>query len=178
MTKFDLDRYRLYWAYGSNLNARAMLRRCPQAIRASAFAVQDAALIFRGVADVVVRKGSVVHGGLWWITAECERSLDRFEGISSRLYLKRYLPLVIKGKNYECLFYQMATSRGVLPPSAEYAATIARGYRDFGLPGEALEAAIRESWDTKEPTNFLRQRYESKGRPRLAARPQPLIQES
>lgn len=163
--------YHLYWAYGSNLNIRAMKRRCPGAVKSSAFAVHDAALIFRGVADVTVRRGSVVHGGFWWITDECERQLDRYEGVSLRLYLKRHLPVKIRGVVHKVLFYQMATSRGVLPPSQDYADTIARGYRDFGLPVEALEDAIRESWDDKSPTNFLRERHARKGMPRLARRP-------
>jgi hypothetical protein len=161
----------LYWAYGSNLCVERIRRRCPAARKARAFAVHDAALVFRGVADVVIRTGSVVPGGLWHITPECEAELDRYEGIKQRLYLKRYLPLKIDGQVWKCLFYQMATSRGIMPPGRDYADTIARGYRDFGLDVRVLNAAIAESWDNQERTNFLRRRYWEKGSPRLAPRP-------
>lgn len=159
---------KLYWAYGSNLCVRNMKRRCPAAKKASPLIVEGGVLTFRGVADVVLQEGSSVPGGLWWITPECEATLDRYEGVNSRLYLKRYLDATVNGKKQPILFYQMATSRGVLPPSEEYAATILEGYRDFGLDTSALEAAIARSWEEKSPTNFLRQRHQKRGSPRLA----------
>src|SRR5262252_7297802 len=104
-----------YWAYGSNLNVAAMRRRCPAAEQVRKMFVTDAALVFRGVADVTVRKGNMVPGGLWKITEKCEASLDRYEGVGTRFYLKRYLPIKIKGKVHDCMFYQMRASTGVMP---------------------------------------------------------------
>lgn len=159
----------LYWAYGSNLNIAAMRERCPAARKVGRLFVEDAALVFRGVADVTVCEGSVVPGGLWEITRECERSLDRYEGVASRLYLKRYLTVKRKGKKREVvLFYQMRMSTGVQPPSEFYLDLIARGYRDFGLPLEVLDAAVAESWSEKKITPILRERHERRGRPTLA----------
>lgn len=152
-----------YWAFGSNLCKRHMRVRCPAANPVGPMTVDDAALIFRGVADVTVRKESIVPGGLWRITRECEAALDRYEGVSSRLYLKRYLTIKVKGKIEDCLFYQMSTHRGVMPPSEGYLGTILEGYRDFDLDTDILNAAVEESWGTKKVTPFLKERHLRRG---------------
>lgn len=159
---------KLYWAYGSNLCHRSMRTRCPDAVPLDRLDVNDASLIFRGVADVTIRKGQFVPGGLWRISEEDERNLDRYEGVASRLYLKRYLPIKRGGKLRRVLFYQMRTDRGVMPPSHFYVQVIAQGYRDFGLPEDVLDRAVRASWSDKEVTPMLRERHERRGRPVLA----------
>lgn len=157
-----------YWAYGSNLCIRQMKRRCPRAIKYGPMSVNDSALIFRGVADVTVREGSTTPGGLWQITAECERSLDQYEGVASKMYLKRYFRIEVQGKKYTCLFYQMRAKEGVLPPSEDYLNTIVEGYRDFGLNLAPLDAAVSESWDAKHVTDALVERHIRRGQPTLA----------
>ena len=168
----------LYWAYGSNLNVNAMARRCPQAKFVGPLTLDDGAIVFRGVADVIHMPGSVVPGGLWEITKECERSLDLYEGVAGRFYLKRYLTLRVGQKVRECLYYQMRMSRGILPPSETYYQTILQGYRDFGLNEEILRKALRESWDRKEPTQQLIGRWNKKGRPVLARDDEPDLDEA
>lgn len=170
MNKFTKGGRRLMWAFGANLNRESMARRCPAAIPGSKLIVHNAALVFRGVADVEIRKGSVVQGGLWWITAECEENLDYFEGVRQGLYVKRYLPvwkMKHSGKYRKALFYMMKNTAGTMPPSQHYAATIAQGYQDFGLDLEFLDAALEEAWTNKKVTPFLRRRYIEKGSPRL-----------
>lgn len=162
---------RLYWAYGSNLSVAKMRQRCPAAKKGSQLIVSDAALVFRDVADVTIRKGSIVPGGLWHITPECEEHLDRVEGVRSNFYLKRYLPIRFGNRVRKVLFYQMRWSRGVMPPSEEYADTIAQGYRDFDLDRAWLDRAILESYEEKHVTRDLVDRQWRKGRRRLARRP-------
>lgn len=164
----------LYFAYGSNLCVWHMRRRCPAAKlvltddgqRRRLF-VQDAALVFRGVADMTVRKGGSVPGGLWRLTPDCERELDRCEGVSiaNAGYLKRYFTLS-DGKR--CLFYQMKTHRGIMPPDEEYLDLIRQGYEDFGLDLNYLKAALDESWKTKDVTKQLRDRHVRRNKPKLA----------
>lgn len=157
-----------YWAYGSNLSVRQMRRRCPKAIKWGPMSVNDCALVFRFHADVTIREGSVTPGGLWQVTAECERALDDYEGVSTKSYLKRYFRIDVEDKKYTCLFYQMATSRGVLPPSENYLDTLTEGYKDFKLDTTALEAALQESWGSKDVTEGMRRRHSRNGEPRLA----------
>lgn len=158
----------LYWAYGSNLNVRAMRVRCPAARFVGPLTLDDGAIVFRNVADVIHCPGSVVPGGLWEITKECEQALDRYEGVASRFYLKRYLTLKVGKDVRECLYYQMRTSRGILPPSEGYYHTIMKGYEDFGLNKEILRRALEQSWEMKEPTPMLMDRWVRKGRNPLA----------
>jgi gamma-glutamylcyclotransferase (GGCT)/AIG2-like uncharacterized protein YtfP len=157
-----------YWAYGSNLSERQMNKRCPRAIKYGPMSVKDCALVFRGVADVTLREGSTTPGGLWQITAECERELDVFEGVASRIYMKRYFRISIEGKKYTCLFYQMRSKEGIMPPSETYLDTIVRGYADFELCLDPLDVALQESWGNKQLTEHLLDRHERRGSPRLA----------
>jgi hypothetical protein len=150
-----------YWAYGSNLSVAAMQRRCPGARKSQALPLDDGALIFRNVADVVYREGSIIHGGLWRITREHERTLDTFEG-AGRFYAKRYLKLEVDGVEVRALYYQMMPG-GVFPPSQSYFDTIADGYRDFGLPLDALNVALEESRENKSPTPLLLERHNRRG---------------
>jgi hypothetical protein len=144
-------RRRLYWAYGSNLSVENMRRRCPAAIKYSRLYVNNGLLTFRpnrslrGVADAKPSKDRrhVVAGGLWWITDECEASLDRFEGVPF-LYVKRYLTLSVNGKVRKCLFYTMIDG-DLMAPGDSYVDVIAQGYEDFGLDLRLLRAAVRRS---------------------------------
>mgnify|MGYP000328607356 CR=1 FL=1 len=84
---------RLYFAYGSNINLEQMAQRCPDAEAVGPVVLEDYELLFRGnragcgVATIEPLPGSQVHGLLWKLTPQCERSLDFYEGYP-RLYGK------------------------------------------------------------------------------------------
>ena len=161
----------LYWAYGSNLCVSQMRRRCPRAKQLRPLHMTEAKLIFRGVADVTLRKNCVTPGGLWKITGECERILDAHEGAGKgkgSFYIKRYIPVMHEGRKQDCLFYQMKATRGIQPPSEAYINVIEQGYNDFGLDLAYLNEALEDAWGRKDLTPMLRERYERKGRPKLA----------
>lgn len=159
MSNLPRDR-KLMWAYGSNLHLHQMAGRCPQAEPFCALNLARTALRFRGVADVVAHESDTCPGGLWWITADCERTLDRYEGVSARMYLKRYFTIAIRGvpEPLDVLYYKM-NSRGIMPPSEHYLDIIAQGYRDFGLDLTYLERALEHAWNKKEKTKDMRARY-------------------
>jgi hypothetical protein len=154
-----------YWAYGSNLCEKHMLRRCPGAIKVKALALSNGELVFRGVADCVYRDEDeeLIHGGLWYITKTHENILDGVEGVRSRFYLKRYLKLLVQGEPTPALYYQLKMNVGIMPPHPDYLDTIAKGYRDFELPMSALEKALEKSWAHKEITPVLRERQLRRG---------------
>ena len=81
---------RLYFAYGSNINLYQMDYRCPDATVVGPVALENYELLFRrgGFATIAPKEGGKVHGLLWSITPECERSLDMYEGYP-RFYDKR-----------------------------------------------------------------------------------------
>src|SRR5580765_4403782 len=135
-------------------------------------------LVFRGVADVVFDEGSACPGGIWRITAECERALDRYEGFDPDypdrgMYAKEYVELDgLPDGEREIMLYTM-NSTGIYPPSEGYYQTIEQGYRDFGLKLAPLRAALEHSYDAKRPSHVERKRTRRMGRPALAPRPEP-----
>ena len=139
---------KLYLAYGSNLAKAQMRRRCPSARALGTIMLNDAQLVFRGVADVVYKKGSQVPVAVWRIYREDEDALDRFEGVRSGYYSKEMVEL---DDGQEALLY-VKNDHGVYPPSQAYYDLIRQGYRDFGLDIAYLEKALAESYVRKDPS--------------------------
>lgn len=160
---------KLYWAYGSNLNVKQMKIRCPKAKKIAAFPLEGGQLVFRGVADVISDPKSLVMGGLWEITPDCEKALDAYEGVrgDAGMYTKEYIDATHRGEEISILWYKM-NSEGVMPPSQHYFDVIAQGFDDFGLDKSFLHEALERSWKGKNKTADLRERYLRKGRPSLA----------
>lgn len=130
-----------YLAYGSNLNKRQMQLRCPDAVPVGACVVNDCALVFRSVATIEHRPGATVQCGIWKISAEDERRLDRYEGYPW-LYVKRDFRLILDGVPITAMAYVMAAgARPLSPPETGYLLTIAEGYHDFGLDDKPLSIA-------------------------------------
>lgn len=132
---------KLYLAYGSNMNKAQMRRRCPAAKPLRAIVIEDARLVFRGVADIEFCEGASVPVALYEITAACEAALDKFEGVASGVYEKRTIPL---DNGEEALTYVMC-SNGIAPPTREYYERIKQGYADFEIDPEPLDVALKHS---------------------------------
>ena len=143
---------KLYFAYGSNINLDQMRYRCPDAKVIDTVTLPDYELLFRGsdgsgLATIEPKKGSVVHGLLWRITPRCERSLDRYEGFPS-LYDKRDVTVRDShGRSISVMAYVMVGGRRLQParPSGFYYQGILDGYRQTGLPVEALGDALEHA---------------------------------
>ena len=134
----------LYGAFGANLNMANMEVRCPQAKPILGFNLVGYRLVFNGVADIIKDKDTKVPIGLWKITKECEKSLDRYEGYP-HLYKKIKLKIDVPGfKGQKVMFYVMRR-KGVALPPASYFNTIAQGYDDFALDKDYLNWAVHEA---------------------------------
>ena len=130
-----------YLAYGSNLNKRQMKTRCPDAVPVGSCVVKDYELVFRGVATIEPNPGAEVPCGIWKISTDDERSLDRYEGYP-KLYVKQDFQVTVKGKTVRAMAYVMVDGiRRLSPPSTGYLLTIAEGYDDFGLDDKPLSIA-------------------------------------
>ena len=139
---------KLYFAYGSNINLDQMVHRCPAAEVVGPVVLENYRLLFRGnrrgrgVATIVPHKGQTVHGLLWKITPECERSLDAYEGWPS-LYEKQSVIVRDRaGQESTVMVYVMDVFREPAEPSRYYYDGILEGYRKNGLPIAALEGAL------------------------------------
>jgi gamma-glutamylcyclotransferase (GGCT)/AIG2-like uncharacterized protein YtfP len=147
------------FSYGSNTNVDQMRKRCPGAKRVGGLVLPDGKLVFRGVADIVYCKGSSIAGVVWRINKSHERELDRYEGVASGMYKKKYVTLSInKGESEPCLYYTMRNKDGVAPPSERYFNTILEGFTHFKLDEELLYTALDESWNNKALTPAIRRR--------------------
>ncbi len=132
----------IYFAYGSNLFREQMKTRCPMAEPIRAAKLEGYRLVFvgyskqwgGGVASVKPCDKSSVQGALYRLTASDEEALDRYEGVPSGFYVKKFLD--IGGEN--ALVYICAHELEK-PPSKLYLETIRRGYADWEHRTSELE---------------------------------------
>ena len=136
---------KLYIAYGSNLNLRQMANRCPDAVPIGTAMLKDWQLTFRGVATLEKVEGAAAPVGIWRITKDCEKALDRYEGYPS-LYRKEYLEIEHNGDKVEVMVYLMNNGLPCMP-SKYYLETIAEGYEDIGLDTVHLTQALAYTKD-------------------------------
>ena len=145
-----------YLAYGSNLNKEQMARRCPGAKPIGAALLPNSELVFRrGFLTIEPKQGSSVPVGIWRISDENEKALDRYEGFP-KFYRKEYFDLPFwmpgdNGQNEHCLAYVMQDGHPLQVPTDRYFYTVMRGYTDFGLDKAPLIAAYeRVKWPDDE----------------------------
>lgn len=139
---------RYYIAYGSNLNIRQMRMRCPSARLIGTSTLEDYELLFKGSktgAYLTVEKkdGSSVPVGVWEVSTEDEKALDRYEGYPN-FYYKKELTLPITGiktgkvRNRRVFVYIMHEERAIGVPSVFYMQTCMEGYDNFGFDRSLL----------------------------------------
>ena len=130
-----------YLAYGSNLNKRQMKHRCPDAVPVGTVTIKDYDLVFRTFANIEPKRGAEVQCGIWRISAEDERHLDRYEGYP-RFYVKQDFWVEVGGEAVRAMAYVMNDGvRRKAPPSTDYLMTIVEGYANFGLDDKPLTTA-------------------------------------
>ena len=129
----------LYFAYGANMHPGAMQWRCPKALGVGSFVLRDWELRFYNHATIEPRRGAETHGVLWAITAECEQSLDAFEGFPS-YYTKR--TWIQDGQQF--FFYEMTDPKSGRP-SEGYVLDIAESYAFWQLPQKLLTESLNDT---------------------------------
>ena len=134
---------RYYIAYGSNLNVRQMMRRCPGARVLGTAVLTGWELLFRGsrtgsYLTIEECEGGMVPVVIWEVTATDEAALDRYEGFPN-FYYKRDIKLQYKGirtgkrRTVTAFAYIMHEDRPIGIPSIPYMQTCIQGYDDFGF---------------------------------------------
>ena len=127
----------LYFAYGANMHPEAMSWRCPKAQADGAFILRDWELKFYNHATIEFCPGAEVAGVIWDITADCERSLDAFEG-----YPNYYIKRTWTQDGVEFFFYEM-TNPKTGTPSPVYVSDIAESYALWQLPTKLLTESLQ-----------------------------------
>jgi gamma-glutamylcyclotransferase (GGCT)/AIG2-like uncharacterized protein YtfP len=128
----------LYFAYGANLNKRAMKMRCAGAQAVGLAVLQGYKLCFRRWADIAVAKSGQVHGALWDVTEAGLRALDRYEGDD---YRQIKVQVEHNGETVDAVAYAMHANVPLAPPDMEYYREVVVGYRDWGLDEQLLRRA-------------------------------------
>ena len=127
-----------YFAYASNLNRRQMLERCPDSKPKLMVTLPNYNLIFAGwsrtrrggVATIRRFGGEKVLGGIYDISEQCLRQLDRYEEGYDRLKVTVFTEV---DEPIEAITYIKSGQLEETQPSKEYLAIIQQGYRDWGL---------------------------------------------
>jgi len=134
-----------YFAYGSNLNQKQMLERCPDSKPRFVATLPNYKLVFvgwsrqwrGGVASIKPFRGERVPGAIYEISDRDLRRLDSCEGYREG-YPGDYNRLNVtvfdeKGESIAATTYIKARQSEETPPSQEYLSIMQQGYRDWGL---------------------------------------------
>ena len=140
-----------YLAYGSNLNIEQMAARCPDARPVGTAEIRDYELVFRrGYLTIEPKECVSVPVGIWEISDEDEKRLDRYEGFP-KFYRKEYFDVPYYDRTTSCLVYVMQDGHPLQVPSDHYFYTVMKGYRDFSLDRAPLISAYeRVKWPDDE----------------------------
>ena len=142
----------LVFAYGSNLNKKQMLRRCPSARFVARAALAEHALVFAGfserwrgaVASLDERSGAQVFGVVYALEPLDLARLDGFEGCPNAYVRKTALATSRRGTRLRVQAYvQPEPHLQLAGPSNLYFNTIWRAYERLGFDPRPLFTAVR-----------------------------------
>lgn len=142
---------RYYIAYGSNLNKAQMVIRCPSATAVGTGFLKGYRLMYKGsltgaYLTIEKAKGHKVPVGVWCVSEEDEKALDRYEGYPAFYYKKNVMVDVTMDDGstefLDCFVYIMHADRCLSLPSKFYIDTCAKGHRDFGFDLRYLDEAL------------------------------------
>lgn len=130
-----------YFAYGSNLNQKQMLERCPDSKPRFIATLPNYKLVFvgwsrqrrGGVASIKPFRGEKVLGAIYDISDRDLRQLDSKEGYPDNYNRLKVTVFKEKGEPVEAITYIKARQSEETPPSPEYLSIIQQGCRDWGL---------------------------------------------
>lgn len=145
-----------YIAYGSNLNLQQMARRCPSAVPVGTGVLDGWRLEFRGSGSgayltIVPFEGGRVPVGIWRISEEDEKALDRYEGYP-HFYSKKSIKVKLEDfwvpcrlRSVTALVYIMREDAAPGVPDPLYVRICRVGCSDFGLDEYELYAALNRA---------------------------------
>lgn len=139
-----------YFAYGSNMLHKQMENRCPDSQFVKAVRLQGYKFIYDGhsitrkgpVANVIESPGDIVWGGLYEISEEHLKSLDKCEGYPRSYQRKELTVDDANGNVYSAIIY-CRTGKTPGSPSEEYEQTVINGAKDCSLDPDYIKNALK-----------------------------------
>jgi gamma-glutamylcyclotransferase (GGCT)/AIG2-like uncharacterized protein YtfP len=138
------SRVMLHFAYGSNMDAAMMRRRCPTArVEGRAALPGYRFMIMReGYATIVPAPGAAIHGVLWRLAVRDLAALNAYEGLAWGLYRAVTLPVMADGRRRAALVY-VAASRVRGRPRSGYMEVVVAAAREAALPPDYVRDLAR-----------------------------------
>jgi Gamma-glutamyl cyclotransferase, AIG2-like len=136
----------LYFAYGSNMQRRAMKARCPGAV-AIGPAWLDNYRFFIGIdgwGSVKPARGHKVYGIVWRLTPRDIAALHAYELLHKGLYDVRHLPARLGARRVSAMIY-LLRRRAPGKPKPGYVEMIAAAARGWKLPERYIRSVERWS---------------------------------
>ena len=130
-----------YFAYGSNLNRKQMMERCPQSRPKPTATLHHYKLVFvgwsrkwrGGVAGIKPWRGERVLGAIYDISESDLKRLDKYEGYPDTYDRINIIANSENGEPLEAFTYIKKRQSEETRPSPEYLSTLQQGYRDWGI---------------------------------------------
>ena len=130
-----------YFAYGSNLKKKQLLRQCPDSKPKFIAILHNYKLIFvgwsrqwrGGVASIKPFKGERVPGAVYEISDTDLRRLDKYEGYPNDYNRLNVTAVDEDGEAVEAITYIKIRQPEETRPSQEYLAILRHGYHDWGI---------------------------------------------
>ena len=142
----------LYFAFGSNMDAAQMARRCPGATPLGRAELLAHRLVFRGpsknrgggVLSVDASDDDAIEGVIYEVTDAHLAALDRYEG-APEWYVRAARTVVdAAGVQHEVVVYRLPEEVREMPPTQAYVDQVAAAYAALSMaPGPLHEAVDR-----------------------------------
>jgi gamma-glutamylcyclotransferase len=130
-----------YFAYGSNLNRKQMLERCPGSKAKFSAVLHNYKLIFTGwsrqwkcgTASIKPFRGDKVKGAVYEIAESDLKKLDSFEDYPATYNHLNVIVWTDDNIQIEAVTYIKKEQSTETKPSQEYLSTIRQGYQDWDI---------------------------------------------
>jgi gamma-glutamylcyclotransferase len=130
-----------YFAYGSNLNRKQMVERCPDSKTKFSAVLPNYKLIFTGwsrhwkggTASIKPFRGDKVMGAVYEIAESDFKKLDRFEDYPTTYNHLNIIVWTDDNIQIEAVTYIKREQSMETKPSQEYLSSIQQGYRDWDI---------------------------------------------
>ena len=131
----------LCFAYGSNMDRSQMAARCvgSRMIGWARLPRHRVVMMREGYLSVIRDPRTEVLGILWDLTLADVPALDRYEGVSARLYVKRHLPVLTETGSRRALVY-VGSNAGPGLPKPGYLEGVLAAARAAELPAAYVNA--------------------------------------